>query len=166
LWPTEAQPAPPNRDWPAHFDELIVCANRSDHWGRLRGINLLEQMLILLAEARAQPPILARLPWLETVLESLEAEGVFAPDYENLARETGMGMSTLRRRFKETTGGSLHAYVLQARMARARALLAETDLPLKQVAERLGYNNVYFFARQFKQQVGAAPGIYRRSRQL
>jgi AraC-like DNA-binding protein len=165
LWPTEAQPAPPGHDWPAFFDELTLHARRADHWGRLRAINLLEQLLIVLAEDRAQPQA-NRLPWLDPVLEHLESEGVFAPDYNRVATETGMGASTLRRRFKEATGLTLHAYVLQARIARARALLGETDLPLKNIAERLGYENVYFFARQFKQQVGVPPGVYRRSRQF
>jgi AraC-like DNA-binding protein len=44
-------------------------------------------------------------------------------------------------------------------------LLTETDLPLKAVAERLGYDSVYFFARQFRQIAGVPPGVFRRSRQ-
>lgn len=49
-------------------------------------------------------------------------------------------------------------------MVRARALLADTDLTLAALAARLGCENPYFFSRQFKQQVGVPPGVYRRSR--
>lgn len=164
LWPTDAQPAPAGKDYPSLFDALIRQSKRTDHWGRLRAINLLEQLLLELAEARAPSPA-ARLPWLEPVLEQLTRDGVFTPDYARIAAERGMAPSTLRRRFKEATGLSLHAYVLQARLARARSLLGETDLPLKAVAERLGYDNIYFFSRQFRQQIGVTPGVYRRSRQ-
>ena len=38
------------------------------------------------------------------------------------------------------------------------------DLPLKAISERLGYDSVYFFARQFRQRVGVTPGLYRKSR--
>lgn len=170
LWPDAPQPAPPTRDWDAFWDELITQAQRSDTWGRRRAVNLLEQMLIELAEARTPPAPETLSPWLGPLLERLSAEGkgaeIFAPDYTELARELGMGVSTLRRKFKTAMGGaSLHHYVIQNRIARARALLTETDLPLKAVAARLGYDTEYFFARQFRQIVGVAPGVYRKSRQ-
>jgi AraC family transcriptional activator FtrA len=59
----------------------------------------------------------------------------------------------------------MHDHVLQSRLASARTLLAETDLPLKAISERLGYDSVYFFARQFRQRIGVTPGLYRKSRQ-
>jgi AraC-like DNA-binding protein len=76
----------------------------------------------------------------------------------------GLSLTALRRRFKEATGMPLHTWVLQHRVAQARTLLSESDLPLKAIALQLGYNNVYFFARQFKQMTGVAPGHYRKSR--
>jgi AraC-like DNA-binding protein len=165
LWPTDAQPAPSGRDWAAFFDELIDLSRRADETARLRAANLLENLLLELAEHRSQVSG-PRSRWLDAVLSYLDEEGSFAPDYARIAREVGVGESTLRRRFKEATGISPHTYVLQVRLARARSLLSETDLPLAVVAERLGYDNIYFFARQFKQFTGMAPGVYRRSRPL
>jgi len=43
--------------------------------------------------------------------------------------------------------------------------LGETNLPIKEIAERLGYNDVYFFSRQFRKQMGVPPAAYRKSRQ-
>lgn len=168
LWPTEAQPAPPGRDYPARFDELLAQARRQNHWGRLRAVNLLEQILIELAEERerASQVGVGGAAWLAPVLEQLDGSGAFAPDYTRIAASVGMGESTLRRRFKQATGLSPRDYALQSRLTRARALLADTDLPLKAVAERLGYDSVYYFARQFKQTVGVAPGAFRRGGRL
>ena len=45
-------------------------------------------------------------------------------------------------------------------------MLGETDWPLKAVAEKLGYNDVVFFAAQFKSIAGVAPGEYLKSRQM
>lgn len=111
-------------------------------------------------------------PWLGEVLQRLalspppdeQAQSPAPPDYETLATELGMSTGTLRRRFKAATGTSLHNFVLQSRIATARTLLSETDLPLKTIAARLGYNNVYFFSRQFRELAGVSPGHYRKSR--
>jgi len=44
-------------------------------------------------------------------------------------------------------------------------MLVHTDEPIKMIAARLGYNDVYFFSRQFRLITGVPPAIYRRSRQ-
>ena len=104
-------------------------------------------------------------PWLENTRRFVRETPDFAPDYEILSRELGVGLSTLRRRFKAATGQSLHAYALQIRLTDARRLLGETDLPLKAVAARLGYRDVFFFSSQFKKMSGFSPSAYRRTRQ-
>lgn len=162
-WPDAPQEPPEGKDYVAFFDEIIFLVRRGDEWARLRAINLIEQLLLELAEARAAQN--SKLPdkWLSHLLERLEGENTL-PDYEKLSREMGLSLTALRRRFKEATGVPLHTWFLQNRVARARTLLSESDLPLKAIAAQLGYNNVYFFARQFKQIAGVAPGHYRKSR--
>lgn len=171
LWLEEPQAAPPSRDgaqWDEYFDELIVLAKRADGWGRRRAINRLEDLLLELADARTQSQsVTAREPWLAGVLAALatDPEGENAPvNYEVLAAGLGMSAATLRRRFKRAMNTTLHAYVLRSRVDAARTLLLETDLPIKLIADRLGYDNVYFFSRQFRQLAGVAPGVLRKSR--
>lgn len=167
LWPQEPQPAPPGKDWGVFFDEMVAHSKGSGHWSQLQAINHLEHLLLALAQARTAAPV--REAWLEQVIEWVAppAQGDEAdpPDYAHIASDLGMSLATLRRRFKHAMGTTLHAYVLQGRIAHARALLDETDLPIKRIAARLGYNNVYFFGRQFRQQAGVSPGMYRKSRQ-
>jgi len=164
LWPEGPQPAPLGREWAGFFDAFIAQAQRTDRWGRLRAANLLEQLLLELAEARAQPAC-GEAGWLNRALDALAQEVRLQSDYNALAQDLGMGLSTLRRRFKAATGLPLHQYALQSRMASARTLLGETDLPIKAVAQRLGYDNVYFFSRQFRQHLHVTPSAYRKSRQ-
>jgi AraC-like DNA-binding protein len=125
------------------FDELLGFAQRADGWGTRRAINALENILLELAEERAATA--RHESWLDDVLRDLENETQFMPDYALLARRHGMALSTLRRRFREATGIPIHEYSLQRRIARARELLGETELPLKTVAAKLGYGDVYFF---------------------
>ena len=173
LWLEKPQMAPPSRraaQWDEYFDEFIALAKRVDGWGRRRAINRLEDLLLELAEARTQSLFQnapAREPWLSGVLHALAVspDSENAPvDYAALASELGISVTTLRRRFKRAMNLTLHAYVLRSRVDAARTLLLETDLPIKAIADRLDYENVYFFTRQFAQIAGVPPGTFRKSR--
>lgn len=162
----EGPQAAPDRDkgvtYRVLFDELLQQVRRHDRWGTVRATNLLERILLELAEARAQPA--DREPWLDLALERLaKADGAF--DYEALADACGMSLGTLRRRFRKATGSALHKYALQCRIGTACSLLGDGDLPVKSIAEKLGYSDVYFFSRQFRQAMGVPPATYRRSAQ-
>ena len=65
-----------------------------------------------------------------------------------------MRLSTLREKFKGATGKPMHVYVLEKRMIAARALLGDTDLPLKEIAVRLGYSDLYYFHHQLQDAYG------------
>jgi AraC-like DNA-binding protein len=177
LWIEEPQMAPPPRtatEWDEVFGELRELSTRSDALGRLRAINLLENLLLELADARLKKQRGAalehtsrRAPWLECVLKELAMnphQNNPLPDYFRLAQDLGISEATLRRGFKAAMGVSPHAYWLRLRVDAARVLLAETNLPLKAIASRLGYDNEYFFSRQFRQIAGVPPGVYRKSR--
>ncbi|MDR3708296.1 MAG: AraC family transcriptional regulator [Capsulimonadaceae bacterium] len=164
IWPTEAQSAPPGLEDGRLFDRIIAETRRGGEWGRRRAINLIEQLLIELAEARAtrgeaMPEALP--PWLQRVIDKITTS---APcNYDEIAASEGMCPSTLRRHFRRAMGLSLHKYVIRRRIETARILLNETDLPLKAIADALGYENQYFFSRQFREVAGVAPGVFRKS---
>ncbi len=159
LWPTEPQPAPTSRDWSLYFDEMSRLAMTPTRIARLRALNMLEGLLLELAEARETP--IKNEPWLESVLTEMSQEGA---DYTKIARTQGMALSTFRRRFLKATGTSVHQHTLQTRATKARTMLIETDLPIKAIADSLGYQNVFYFSRQFKQLIGVSPAQFRASK--
>lgn len=167
LWLEVPQAAPPGEEWGAYFDEMIRHARRPGEWARRRTVNMLEGLLIQLAEARATPP--APEAWLQQTMNCLEFEvestWPATPDYAAIAAHSGMAEASLRRKFKAATGSSLHAFFLSRRVAAARHLLTATDRPIKEIAAHLGYANVFFFSRQFREQTGVTPATLRRSRQ-
>jgi AraC family transcriptional regulator len=65
------------------------------------------------------------------------------------------------RLFKKLTGASPHAYLATLRVARAEVLLAETDLSISEVSERVGYSSPSHFTKAFRQATGLAPRAYR-----
>ena len=167
LFPVPPRPAPDDADFGPAFDELLALSRQSDRRGHLRAVNRLEAMLLDLVDAPAAdaPPV----PWLDAAVAEVAAWALDpagpTPDYAALADRHGTSPSTLRRRFVEATGTSPHGYLLQCRAALARQLLGGTDLPVKAIADRLGYRDVHFFSRQFRQMVGVPPAAYRRTRQ-
>ncbi|MEM1446855.1 MAG: AraC family transcriptional regulator [Planctomycetota bacterium] len=66
------------------------------------------------------------------------------------------------RLFRRGAGVSPRRYVIEQRIRRARHLLATSAMTLEQIADGLGYRDVYYFNRQFHQQVGTRPGRFRR----
>ncbi|MDP4097818.1 AraC family transcriptional regulator [Paenibacillus sp. P96] len=65
--------------------------------------------------------------------------------------------------FKKETGVSFSEYLAMFRLNQAKKLLIETDLPIKDIAERLSYNNPQNFIRYFRKLEGITPGQYRKN---
>ena len=53
-------------------------------------------------------------------------------------------------------------YCREVRIAQARELLQEGDMPIKTIAASLGYSEVPSFARVFRKRTGQTPAAYRR----
>ncbi len=165
IFPIGPQRPPPGVDYAARFDELLALSARQDHWSQRRAIHALEAMLLELAQARTHG-LGQDNNWLTRATSAI-AQCVIGrdPDYEQIAAELGISISTLRRRFGQATGTSPHDYLLGLRVTAARRMLAETTFPLKEIARRLGYRDVFYFSRQFHQLAGVPPTVYRKSAQ-
>lgn len=82
-----------------------------------------------------------------------------ALDLETLARDAGMSRSRFVERFRTLVGTSPHNYLLNYRIGMAQQMLTGR-LPVKTVAERVGYGTTSAFVRQFKEVVGVSPGAW------
>jgi AraC-like DNA-binding protein len=63
--------------------------------------------------------------------------------------------------FRDVMGASPRDYLLFLRMHRARLLLSETDLSIKEIAFRVGYPDPFHFSRVFKAFTSRSPRAYR-----
>ncbi len=80
----------------------------------------------------------------------------------SLASRVGMSRSAFADRFTQLVGESAMHYVVQWRMHTASMWIRENDMPLSDVAGRLGYESEAAFSRAFKRVVGVSPGAVRR----
>jgi AraC-like DNA-binding protein len=78
-----------------------------------------------------------------------------------LARHCQLNPAYLTMQFRKSFGMTPQAYIKQARIRAAVGMLLETGRTISQVADDLGYNDVYFFSRQFRQVMGQSPRPWR-----
>ena len=69
----------------------------------------------------------------------------------------------LQRSFQRYFGQSPGEYLTRLRLTRAKALLRATDLPVSEVAYRVGMENTSYFISVFRSREGATPSKYRKS---
>ena len=80
----------------------------------------------------------------------------------DLANMAGMSVSHFAAVFKKQTGVPAVNYQTQLRMASARELLDTTNQSVEDVAHAVGYDDSFYFSRQFKKIHGVSPTAYRR----
>ena len=85
-------------------------------------------------------------------------------DLSRLAKQFGMSYSGFRRNFTKHFGESPDRFHQAARVARIKQFLIETELPLKQIAERLNYSSEFYMMQVFKRHTGLTPTQWRRRR--
>ncbi len=90
-------------------------------------------------------------------LEHLEA------DVPALAGRAGMSLRTFARRFREETGQSPGAWLIQQRVRHAQHLLEATDLGVDEVAEHAGMGTAASLRAHLRTHVGVSPAAYRRT---
>ncbi len=95
---------------------------------------------------------------LTWVLEHLDGEHTAA----SLAARAMMSERTFARRFAAETGATPHKWLTQQRILAARSLLEESDLPVEQIASRVGFNSPVVLREHFRRTIGVSPSDYRR----
>lgn len=101
---------------------------------------------------------------LREILEEIDASLEDGPTVTALAERFGMPTAEFSRRFKATVGCNPSRYVIERRIAEARRLLAETKIPIAEIALMLGFSSQAHLTSSFKLLMGLPPGKYRRRR--
>lgn len=84
-----------------------------------------------------------------------------APNVSDLAAICGFSERYFAKLFREYTGMAVSQYVKAVQLSKAKTLLLETDLPLKEIAYRLGFSSTANFTSSFRAATGVTPGQFR-----
>lgn len=80
-----------------------------------------------------------------------------------MAQLLGLSEGYFMRAFKSATGKSPHSYLIDRRLAKARALMRDSTATLTEIAYRCGFNSQAHMATVFRQRLGVSPAQLRGS---
>ena len=84
-------------------------------------------------------------------------------DVDRVAEAAGVSRRTLERRFRLRSGRSVAKEIRRLRLLKAKRLLVETDLQIKQIARETGFRDPIRMYEVFLREEGASPSEYRDS---
>jgi AraC-like DNA-binding protein len=83
-----------------------------------------------------------------------------------IAAQAGMSTSSLSTMFKELTGMAPYRFVKEARLDRARSMLATKDAAVGDVARSVGYTSLSHFSNDFHRRFGLSPSSFAHAERL
>lgn len=81
---------------------------------------------------------------------------------ETLAEKVFLSSGYLSFIFKKETGMNLNRFIRVFRMEKAKELLYTTNMKVAQISEKVGFANVSYFCRSFREYYGISPESYRK----
>jgi AraC-like DNA-binding protein len=117
------------------------------------------RMLLLHPPAEKKAPFNPIIENIKTYVLSNVRSGISVSE---LTRVFHYNEKYLGRLFKRETGTSLHEFINNERLSLAERLLRETDESILSISERVGFNNVTYFNRLFKERHCVSPIEFRK----
>jgi AraC family transcriptional regulator of arabinose operon len=171
-WPTlNSQPTPAIG---ALFRHIIQLINANPNWPSVAPgpgeCRIVETIISLFLESHVEEnatqfeygrpePVNRTLKWMREVIDENPNRAVLLKDLVDVA---GVTDKHLCRLFQKTLGHSpMQTYNLM-RLQLSLALLTRTNMTVKQIAVRCGYDNQFYFSRCFTKVFGRAPSRVRR----
>ena len=81
----------------------------------------------------------------------------------SLAKECNLSISRFYKLFREATGAAPATYVRSRRFERAKILVKDSSLSIKEIADLVGIHDDSHFVRRFEKLYGMSPRRFRRS---
>lgn len=100
---------------------------------------------------------------VERAVQYIRANYESSIGLDELAAIACVSKCHLVHRFKAKLGISPLRYIREVRVDSAKRLLATTDIPVREIAERVGFRNPLYFSRIFKHVTGLSPTAFRLS---
>lgn len=79
-----------------------------------------------------------------------------------LAEEAGLSPVYCGALFRRTEGITIAEFINRVRMNKAASLLATGEYTVGEVAEKVGFKDIYYFSNTFKRFMGTSPGSYKK----
>lgn len=94
---------------------------------------------------------------MNRVLEFIHEKYATEINVEDLARSLNMSSTMFHQHFKDLTATSPLQYLKSLRLHKARIFMVQDGLNASEASEKVGYNSLSQFSREFKRMFGASP---------
>jgi AraC-like DNA-binding protein len=150
--------------WFHRFDAILGAPREPGYAPALLEVCRLQQVLAeALLGGAADGAAGADAAWAVRACALLEPDLERQLDLRDLASELGMSYDGFRKRFRQAVGLPPHRYRSVRLIDRACELMHHAALTNREIAERLGFCDEYYFSRRFKQVTGQSPQWFRAS---
>ena len=102
-------------------------------------------------------------PFVARAMRLIDRDLGAAHTLDELAAAAGCAKRTLQVRFQQTLGVTLSETLAAARLAEARRILADSDLPIEEVARRCGFCGASHLGQRLRETTGLGPRDFRRT---
>lgn len=147
------------------FERILELNEARSFPSSLKKISMRAAALDLLMET-AKTIGCAPLAPRKTVVDQLAADILAHPERDfplpQIAADAGLSVSSLSSKFKDSTGTTPHAYLIDCRINRAKELLSTGMLPVTALARQLGFASYTQFSALFRSHVGICPAKFRK----
>jgi two-component system response regulator YesN len=142
------------------FAKITVQKQQLANGNTLILSNLFTQALLSISEKSAEnESVPSKIQAMLEFIRSRVSENITLFD---LAQHFGLSKQYVCRLFKQHLNASATETILAYKMTWASEYLEVSALNVNQIAEKLGFENVYYFSRRFKQFYGVSPSEYRK----
>ena len=144
------------------FDYLLKPLNKAELAKTLRRAKdelLSEQSLLNIEREGSTEQIVA------SIVQYLQANYAREINFAKIAEDYNFSSSYLTKIFREQTGKPPIRYLIEYRVQVAKGLLRDTNLNVKEIAEKTGFIDQFYFSKCFKSYCGLTPSQYKEKRE-
>lgn len=127
---------------------------------------LLQSLCRHLAERDAVQETGSEPPFVRSVMDRVREQGGRPVGIGQLAEEMGYTRGYLSAQFRTASGESLKSFIDRTRLDKAKELLLYSESVIAEVAESLGFKDLFSFSRFFKKGAGVSPRAFRQRHRL
>lgn len=148
------------------FIDLIQLRNSTSIHAQLKQQALLFELISFLYDEKQEHKLDLAEFYLEfkSILEYINKFYMQKMDLEHLASKIHLHPTYFSNKFKKAFNLSPIQYLNQTRIQNAQKLIRTTNASLNEIAEQVGFEDMFYFMRVFKKVVGTPPGQYRKEK--
>ena len=130
--------------------------------GDLKISGLLTDVLISCVRERSMREVHSGERRIESIIDYVREHSNKKITNHTLGKLFSFHPNYLSSMIKRYTGVPLHTYLIRLRLSNSLDLLTSTSMSVGEIAEAVGFSDIYYFSRYFKAAFGKSPKEYRR----